>query len=109
MPRDVFMTGLIIRWIILTTAVISSSYLIDGIKVAGFFSALSAAAMLGILNAVLRPVLIIITLPINIITLGLFTFVINALLLKMVSHFRFQIKDPHRIIEACYKFPLNHN
>jgi putative membrane protein len=53
--------------------------------VTSFFSAFFAAAVLGILNALFRPLLIVITLPINILTLGLFTFVINALLLKMVS------------------------
>ncbi len=79
------MKGLVIRWLILTLAVIAASYLIEGIRVGGFFSAFLAAALLGILNAVLRPVLLILTLPINILTLGLFTFVINALLLKMVS------------------------
>ncbi|MBP9019954.1 MAG: phage holin family protein [Syntrophobacterales bacterium] len=79
------MKGLIVRWLILTIAIIAASYLIDGIRVGGFFSAFFAAALLGILNAVLRPVLLILTLPVNILTLGLFTFVINALLLKMVS------------------------
>ena len=79
------MTGLIIRWLILTSAIIAASYLIDGIRVSGFFSAFFTAAVLGILNAFFRPVLLILTLPINIMTLGLFTFVINALLLKMAS------------------------
>ncbi len=79
------MKGLIVRWLILTIAIIAASYFIDGIRVGGFFSAFFAAALLGILNAVLRPVLLILTLPVNILTLGLFTFVINALLLKMVS------------------------
>ena len=79
------MTGLIIRWLILTSAVMAASYLIDGIRVSGFFSAFFTAAVLGILNAFFRPVLLILTLPINIMTLGLFTFVINALLLKMAS------------------------
>jgi len=79
------MKGLIVRCLILTIAIIAASYLIDGIRVGGFFSAFFAAALLGILNAVLRPVLLILTLPVNILTLGLFTFVINALLLKMVS------------------------
>jgi putative membrane protein len=53
--------------------------------VTSFFAAFFAAAVLGILNALFRPILIVITLPINILTLGLFTFVINALLLKMAS------------------------
>jgi len=56
-----------------------------GIQVKGFFSAFFAAAILGVLNAFFRPILIILTLPINILTLGLFTFIINALLLKMAS------------------------
>jgi len=79
------MAGILIRWIILTLAIIAAAYTIEGIQVSGFFSALFAAAVLGILNAVLRPILILLTLPINILSLGLFTFVINAFLLKMVS------------------------
>jgi len=79
------MTGLFIRWLILTTAIIFASYIMDGIHVSSFFSAFFAAAILGILNAVFRPILIILTLPINILSLGLFTFVINAILLKMAS------------------------
>ncbi len=79
------MQGLFIRWLILTVAVVICAYLIEGIHVSGFFSALVAAAFLGILNALLRPLLLIVTLPINILTLGLFTFVINAILLLMVS------------------------
>lgn len=77
--------GIFIRWLILTAAIIAASYLIDGIRISGFFSAFFAAAVLGILNALFRPILFILTLPINIMTLGLFTFIINALLLKMAS------------------------
>jgi len=77
--------GLLIRWLVLTISIILTSYLLDGIVVRSFSSALFAALVLGILNALFRPILIVITLPINILTLGLFTFVINALLLKMVS------------------------
>ncbi len=69
----------------MTCAIIVASYLLDGIRVSGFFSAFFAAAMLGILNAFFRPIAIILTLPINILSLGLFTFVINALMLKMAS------------------------
>jgi len=79
------MKGLLVRWLVLTVAIVFSSYLISGIQVSGFFSALFAAAILGILNVFFRPILIILTLPINILTLGLFTFVINALILKMAS------------------------
>lgn len=79
------MNGLLIRWLILTVSILICAYLINGIYVAGFFSAFVAAAFLGVLNALLRPFLLLLTLPINIVTLGLFTFVINAVLLMMVS------------------------
>ena len=79
------MNGILIRWLTLTGAVLITSYLVDGIQVSGFLSAFFAAAMLGILNALFRPILILLTLPINILTLGFFTFVINALMLKMAS------------------------
>jgi len=79
------MNGLLLRWLILTAAILIAAYLFPGIRVAGFGSALFAALVLGILNAFFRPILIILTLPINVLTLGLFTFVINALLLMMTS------------------------
>jgi putative membrane protein len=79
------MKGILIKWLILTAAIMMASYLIEGIQVGGFFSAFLTAAILGILNVFFRPVLLILTLPINILSLGLFTFVINALLLKMAS------------------------
>ncbi|MBE9533974.1 MAG: phage holin family protein [Proteobacteria bacterium] len=79
------MKGLILRWLILTFAIMTAAYLFPGIHVSGFFSALFAALVLGILNAFFRPILFILTLPINVLTLGLFTFVINALLLMMTS------------------------
>ena len=79
------MKGVFIKWLILTAAIMMASYLIDGIRVSGFLCAFFTAAILGILNVFFRPVLLILTLPINILSLGLFTFVINALLLKMAS------------------------
>ena len=79
------MIGIIIRWLTLTVAIILASYLIEGIRVSGFFSALFTAAILGILNVFFRPIVLILTLPVNLLTLGLFTFVINAFMLKMAS------------------------
>ena len=79
------MRGVLLRWLVLTAAVLIASWLLDGIYVTGLFPAFLAAATLGILNAFLRPLLILLTLPINILTLGLFTFLINALMLKIVS------------------------
>ena len=67
------MNGILIRWLTLTGAILFTSYLLEGIQVSGFVSAL------------FRPVLILLTLPINILTLGLFTFIINALMLEMAS------------------------
>lgn len=79
------MKGIAIRWLFQSLAILVAAYLIDGIRVSGFPSAILAAAVLGFLNAFLRPILLLLTLPINILTLGLFTFVINALLLMMAS------------------------
>ena len=79
------MKGLFVRWLVLTGAILVASYVLDGIQVRGFFSAFFAAAILGVLNAFFRPMIIILTLPINLLTLGLFTFVINALMLQMAS------------------------
>ena len=79
------MKGILIRWITVTCAIGVAAYLLDGIRVSGFPAAFLAAAMLGFLNAFFRPILLILTLPINILSLGFFTFVINAAMLKMAS------------------------
>jgi putative membrane protein len=79
------MRGVLLRWLVLTAAVLAASWFLDGIRVDGLLSAVLAAATLGILNAFLRPLIILVTLPVNILTLGLFTFVINALMLQIVS------------------------
>ena len=79
------MPGILIRWLTTTAAIVATAYLLDGIQVSGFFSAVFAAAVVGMLNAVLRPIALLLTLPINILSLGLFTFIINALMLKMAS------------------------
>lgn len=79
------MKGLVVRWIILAGAIMAASHLLEGIETQGLLPALGAAAMLGVLNVFLRPLLIILTLPVNILSFGFFTLIINALLLKMVS------------------------
>ena len=76
---------LLLKWLIMTVAVGIAAYLLPGISISGFFSALFVALFLGIVNTLVRPLLILITLPINILTLGLFTFVINAVLVLMAS------------------------
>ncbi len=79
------MASMVIRWFVLTAAILVASYLLEGIRVSGLFSAVLAAAVLGLLNVFIRPLLILLTLPINILSFGLFTFFINALLLASVS------------------------
>ena len=79
------MPGILIRWLTTTAAIVATSYLLPGIHVSGFLPAIFVAAVLGILNAFFRPVALLLTLPINILSLGLFTFIINALMLKMAS------------------------
>ncbi len=79
------MQGLVLRWLILAAAIIIAAYLFPGIEISGLGTALFAAMVLGFLNAFFRPILLLLTLPINVLTLGLFTFVINAILLQMTS------------------------
>ena len=79
------MPFLLFLWAVLTMAILLASHLIPGIYVRDFLSAFIAAALLGVLNVLLRPLLLLLTLPLTILTFGLFTFVINAFLLMMVS------------------------
>lgn len=77
--------SLLLRWILSALSLMLVTYLVPGIAVASFYSALWAALVLGLINALVRPVLILLTLPVNILTLGLFTLVINALLFWLAS------------------------
>ncbi len=72
--------GILFAWIIITVAILLAAYLIPGIKVESLGAAIIGAAILGLLNSLIKPILIILTFPITILTLGLFIFVINALL-----------------------------
>ena len=75
----------IIRWLLSAIALILVAYLIPGITIDSFVTVLVAALILGIINATIRPIILILTLPINILTLGLFTFVVNAFMFWLVS------------------------
>lgn len=79
------MAGIVIRWIISALGVLFISYLFDGIQVDGVGWAFITALFLGVFNALIRPVLLILTLPINVLTLGLFTLVINGLMLWLTG------------------------
>ena len=71
---------LIVKWLFSAAALLAVAYIYSGVVVTSFTAALIAAAVLGLLNAVVRPVLVLLTLPVTVVTLGLFLFVINALM-----------------------------
>lgn len=85
---------IIAHWILRTLAIVIASYLLPGIIIKSLFVALVVAVVLGLFNTILKPILIILTLPINILTLGLFTLVINAWIImlagRLVDGFRVQ-------------------
>ena len=77
--------GLIIRWILNTLALFVVAYVVPNISYDDWISLAIAAAVLGLLNAIVRPILYVITLPITILTLGLFIVVLNAIMLKLTD------------------------
>ncbi|KQM70111.1 phage holin family protein [Xylophilus sp. Leaf220] len=76
---------LILKWLLSAAALLSVAYVYDGVEVRDFTAALVAAFVIGLFNVVLRPVLVVLTLPVTVITLGLFLFVINALMFWAAS------------------------
>jgi putative membrane protein len=75
----------IIRWLIQAIAISIGSYLVPGVSVDNFLTALLVAVVLALLNVLVKPLLLLLTLPITILTLGLFTFVINILILMFAA------------------------
>lgn len=71
---------LLVKWLLSASALLCVAYLYHGVVVASFGAALIAALVIGLFNLVLRPLLVLLTLPVTLITLGLFLFIINALL-----------------------------
>lgn len=71
---------LIVRWFLLAAALLLVAHLYGGVTVTSFGAALIAALALGLLNTIVRPLLVLLTLPVTLLTLGLFLFVINALM-----------------------------
>ena len=76
---------ILIQWFLSALAIMVAAYLLPGVQITGFFPALVAALVIGLINTFIKPFLIILTLPINILTLGLFTLVINAFLIMLAS------------------------
>ena len=79
------MLSLLARWIVNAAALLLVAYMYPGVHVESFFAAAMAALVLGLINAVIRPILVILTFPVTLLTLGLFLFVINALLFWLVA------------------------
>ena len=79
------MSAFVIRWLVTTIAVLVAAHLVPGIGYDGWGALLGASLLLGIINAFVRPILLLLSLPFIIVTMGLFIFVINALLLLLVS------------------------
>lgn len=84
-----------INWIIMSLAVAISAYLLPGVSVAGPAVAIITGLVIGIINAFIKPLAMLLTLPINVITLGLFTFVINGLLVLLAANLvnGFQVRN----------------
>ena len=77
--------GLILRWVLNTLALFVVAYVVPHFSYTTFLSLFIAAAVLGLLNALVRPVLFVLTLPITVVTLGLFVIVLNAIMLELTA------------------------
>ncbi len=77
---------LLVRWILFALAIIFVAWLVPGIEVENFQSAMLVTVIIALINIFIRPLIVFITLPINILTLGVFTLVINALLLMLAGY-----------------------
>ena len=78
--------GILINWIVSTLVIFAGAYLLPGVSVDSFMAAFVAALALGVINAILKPIVLLLTLPINFLTLGLFTLVINAGLIMLAAY-----------------------
>ncbi len=76
---------LLIRWLISAAAIFAVPYIVPGVSIASIYTAIIAAAIIALINVLIRPVLLLLTLPITVLTLGLFTLVINALMFWFAS------------------------
>ena len=79
------MLKLLLKWLLSAAALLGVAYVYGGVSVASFGTAMFAAAIIGLLNMLVRPILVILTIPITLLTLGLFLFVINALMFWAAS------------------------
>jgi putative membrane protein len=89
------MIGILIAWAVITVAILIAAYALPGVQVRSFGSAIIAAAILGLINASIKPILVFLTLPITVITLGIFLLILNALLFQLMAALApgFRVKD----------------
>ena len=81
------MQGFLIRTLVVAAGLWLASHIVGGIEIRDVETLIAAALLLGIVNAILRPILIVLTLPVTLVTLGLFLLVINGLMIELVGHF----------------------
>jgi len=79
------MLSFFLTWIVAAVSLVITAYIVPGITVASFPAAMVAAVFIGLVNAVVRPIITLLTLPLSILTLGLFLFVVNAISLSLAS------------------------
>jgi len=84
---DGLMLSFFLRWLITAVSLLITARIVPGIEIKDFTVALIAAVALGLINAIIRPLLILFTLPLTILTLGLFIFVVNAISFSLASYF----------------------
>lgn len=79
------MIHILIVWVLSAFCLYVTAVIVPGFRIKGFGAALISAAVVGLFNALIRPILLFLTFPINIVTLGLFTFVVNAIILRLAA------------------------
>lgn len=79
------MVNLILRWLLFAFAIVITAWIVPGIRVENFLSAMFVCIIISLINTFIKPILQVITLPINILTLGIFSLILNALLLMLAG------------------------
>jgi len=79
------MLGFLLIWIITAISLVVTAYIVPGFIISSFGAAIVAAVVLGLVNAIVKPILVLLTLPLTVLTLGLFLFVINALVIWLAG------------------------
>lgn len=81
------MKKILLQWFVITLGIFAASYFVSGFEVSSVWMMIFGAVFLGLLNITLKPALLVLTLPLNVLTLGLFTFIINGTIIYIVGSF----------------------